>query len=172
MSAALAGALAALPGCKSVLDFQPATPAQVRAEVNAPPTEDEASRRVRFSVNDQKPFGDRYTPAMYQSGYDMFVKDLREHCIHPGDKCPLDDPSARWQLGTYKNVPDEGGILNLTLAAGILTGAIAANVVCVGENQCGNTGKTVVIVADVTVAALAVIAVVALASAFSHFRGD
>jgi hypothetical protein len=174
LSALVAGSLAALPGCKSVLEFKPATPAEVRAAVNAPPQADEGgARQVHFTVQGDKPFGEKgYVPPLYSAGYEMYVSELREQCAKPGAKCPLDDPTSRWELGKYASVADGSTILADTVFVGVLGGAIAANVVCVGENQCGNTGKTVVIVVDVTVGALAVIAVVALASAFSHFRGD
>lgn len=48
-SALLAGALAGLPGCKDVLVYEPATPAQVR-EAAAKPGSEQA---VRFNVRDE-----------------------------------------------------------------------------------------------------------------------
>jgi hypothetical protein len=170
MAALLAGALAGLPGCTPVLQFEPASPAQVRAALSEPPHEPDT--QVHLYTRDAKPFGDRYQPGeVAPARFDMFLDDLRKHCAEPG-KCPVDDPTARWELGTYHDVVDGGKILGVSLVGGIVVGLPAANIVCFSGNNCSDGVKTGVIVTDVAVGSLLVLTLVLFAGAFTHFRGD
>ncbi len=172
LGALLGSCLATQPACKSVLEFHRATPAQVREAAAAPPSTDQ-KQQVRLYSFDEKPFGDGYVPGRVgPSRFDMYAEDVRDHCRPPA-RCPLDDPTNRWELGLWHRVPDEGVILADTFLAGVLIGLPAANIVCLGgDEKCGSGGKTAVIVTDVVLGAALVIGLAALAFGFRNFRGD
>jgi len=172
-SGILAGALAVLPACKSVLDFKATSPAGVRSAMSAlKEPELGGDSRVRFRVDDEHPFGERYVPPTIRAAtYDMFLKDLVKAC-HDQPRCPLDDPSARWSLGTYRNVPDGDAIVTTTLLGAVVIGLPVASVVCFGGDKCSNGSKTAVIVGDVAVGVALVAVVVFLAVAFKNSRGQ